>query len=219
MDVVLYTIPHLCVLVVAAYLLARIDFFDGMDERPRGLKLAAVIAVFSFIALYGVANSVFITKSTWPISTYTVGIALVSLLFGMRPALFVAGISALSILILRPITWAADLLALAAALAVCAFCRKKSTGFDGELFGIAAGFTEIIRTLLIVAFVRPVSAAKEIVYGTSFTMIVLNGSAVIVFIMIINDIISRRKLLEKDAFRKSELKIAKNIQMSMLGKR
>lgn len=218
MDIVLYTVPHLCVLVVAAYLLARIDFFDGLEAEPRGMKFAAVVAVFSFIALYGVINSLLSLQTTWPITTYTVGIALVSLMFGMRPALCVALISAASILMLRPVTWVADLSALVIALAVCSFSRKRSTGYDGELFGIAAGLTEIARMLLIVAFVRPVTAAKEIVYGTSFTMIVLNGSAVIVFTMIINDVISRRILLEKDTFRRSELNIAKNIQMSLLDK-
>ena len=221
MDIVLYTVPHLCVLVVVAYLFARVDFFDDPDAGKgelRGARFYAAIAIFTLIALYGTIYGYLTGAPDRHVTTYTVGVALVTLLFGTRPSICVALLSAAAILLASPVTLTADILALVAACVVCALFHRKFKGYDGPLFGIAAGLVEIIHMLLIVAFVRPVPAAKDIVYDVSFTMIVLNGTAVAVFAMIINDMISRNKLLEKDAYRKSELNVARNIQMSLLEK-
>ena len=206
-----------CVLIVLSYLLSRANFFsqvDGSEKLTKG-KMLITVAVFVFIALYGTIVRSSLASGMY-VDTRIAGIALSGLLFGYFPSALVLLPTAIVTLILREQTLLADLLAMCLACGLSGYCHKRFPDFDAALSGIIVGVLEVCHMLLIVFFMRPVTAAKAIVYAISFPMIVVNGCAVIAFVLIITDINDRRRLWEKESFSRSELSVARRIQSSLL---
>ena len=217
MNMVFDFIQTACVLIVLSYLLSRANFFsqvDGAKKLPKE-KLPITAAVFVFIALYGIIVRSSLASGMY-VDTRIAGIALSGLLFGYLPSALAALPTVLVTLILREQTLLADFLAMCIACGLSGYCHKRFPNFDAALSGIIVGALEVCHMLLIVFFVRPVTAAKAIVYAISFPMIVVNGCAVIAFVLIITDINERRRLWEKESFSRSELSVAKRIQSSLL---
>lgn len=217
MKMVFDFIQTSCVICVLSYLLARANFFSDVRGKAelKGKKLFITVAVFLFIALYG-----FIVRSNLAsdmyVDTRIAGIALSGLLFGQLPAFLVTLPTALLSVFLAEQTLTADLLAMLLTFFLSVYCHKKFPDFDAVLSGIIVGMLEVCHMLLIAVCVRPVSAAKEIVYAISFPMIVVNGFTVIAFILIITDLNERRRLWERESFSNSESLVARNIQKSLL---
>lgn len=217
MSVVIAALQHLCVIVVAAYLLARVDFFREAAEGRRlpPWKLIAAAAVFSLISVYGQLMNL-MNDSATVIDTGVVGVALAALLFGYGPALPVLLVAAIAAIWGGAVTVIADITGLLLAYGLCGYCMKRFPRYDAVLCGVITGVLEICHMLLIVALVSPMEAAKALVYQISFSMIVLNGCAVVLFVLIVQDMRNKKLLWQKEQFSRSELSIARNIQLSLL---
>ena len=217
MNMVFDFIQTACVIIVLSYLLSRANFFsqvDGSEKLTKG-KMLITVAVFVFIALYGIIVRSSLASGMY-VDTRIAGIALSGLLFGYLPSALVLLPTVIVTLVLREQTLLADILAMCIACGLSGYCRKRFPDFDAALSGIIVGALEVCHMLLIVFFVRPVTDAKAIVYAISFPMIVVNGCAVIAFVLIITDINDRRRLWEKESFSRSELSVARRIQSSLL---
>ncbi|MDO4539879.1 MAG: SpoIIE family protein phosphatase [Syntrophomonadaceae bacterium] len=213
---VLTTIQHLAVIVLAAYLLARLGFFTRAVEREplTAREQLAGILLFAVMALYCCVWGV--QAGGIEVSTAIISAALAALLLGLVPGLCVAAVTAASLALLQPVTLAADVAAVLLATVFFGWYRNYMKELDSVLAGILVGMIEIVHMLLIVALVKPMPLAKEIVYEIGFSMIILNGCAVILFLMLLNDIRSRQQMMAKQAYMNSELNIAAQIQMSLL---
>ena len=217
MNMVFDFIQTACVLIVLSYLLSRANFFsqmDGAKELPKE-KMPITVAVFVFIALYGIIVRASLASGMY-VDTRIAGIALSGLLFGYLPSALVLLPTVIVTLILREQTLFADILAMCLACGLSGYCHRRFPDFDAALSGIIVGALEVCHMLFIVFFVRPVTAAKATVYAISFPMIVVNGCAVIAFVLIITDMNDRRRLWEKESFSRSELSVARRIQSSLL---
>lgn len=216
MQMVLTTIQHLAVIVLAAYLLARLTLFTRAVEREKltrreqlaGILLFAVMALYC--SLWGVQSG------GAEVSTGIISAALAALLLGWGPGLCVAAVTALALGVLQPVTLAADVTIVFMATVFFGWYRNYMRQLDGVLAGIMVGMFEIVHMLLIVALIRPLPEAKEIVYQIAFSVIILNACATMLFLLLLNDIRSRQQLVEKQAYMSGELNIAANIQMSLL---
>lgn len=217
MNMVFDFIQTACVLIVLSYLLSRANFFsqvDGTRKLPKE-KMPVTVAVFVFIALYGIIVRSSLASGMY-VDTRIAGIALAGLLFGYLPSALVLLPTVIVTLIMREQTLLADIFAMCLACGLSGYCHRRFPDFDAALSGIIVGALEVCHMLLIVFFVRPVTDAKAIIYAISFPMIVVNGCAVIAFVLIITDINDRRRLWEKESFSRSELSVAKRIQSSLL---
>lgn len=214
---ILASVQHVSVIVVLAYLLARTSFAARFSGTLSKRAQVFVILLFSCIGLYGMIGSGKLTAET-AASTVGVGAALAGFLFGMVPGVSVAALNSILILFRGGATAWLDVVVVLGTGLFCGWYRGKVEKRDAVVCGILVGAIEILHMLLIVACVRPLDVAKQLVYDIGFTMIVLNGCAVILFIMLLDDVVSRKALTEKQASLKSELDVAARIQISLVDK-
>ncbi len=217
MKLVLDFIQTASVIVVLSYLLSRARFFSQLcNGRELSLpKRLITSAVFLFIALYGVLLRAHFSSGLY-VDTRIAGIMLPGFLFGPLISLYVLIPTVIVSVFTAGETFAADLCAMLLAFMTSFYCRKRFPKTDAVFSGIIVGILEICHMLLIVFLVRPIEAAKAIIYKISFPMIVINGCAVIAFILIISDMNERQEFWEKESFSKSENAVAKRIQRSLL---
>ena len=219
MSMVFDFVQTAAVLVVVAYLLARASFFpEGKEEeKPRGGKRIVAVCVFLFLAFYGHIAQGHLASGVY-VDTRLAGVMLAALFFGPGTALFVlVPAAALSVFVGGATLWA-DLAAMAVGTFLACVSHRRFSSFDAVLAGIIVGMTEVLHMLLIVALVRPVSDAKALVYTISFPSIVINGCAVILFILVIADVYEHRRLWERESFARSENRVAASIQNDLLEK-
>ena len=219
MSMVLDFIQTAAVLILLAYLLSRANFFPVVrgDEKLSGGKRIAAIVVFLFLSFYGLLLRSHLASGLY-VDTRLVGIVLSGLLFGPGVSLFVlVPVGAVSVFLGGETLWA-DLAAMLLGALLSELCRRRFPRFDSVLAGIIAGVLEVCHMLLIVAIVQPESAAKALVYQISFPSIVVNGCAVILFILIVTDVYDHRRLWEHESFLRSESRVAAEIQGDLLEK-
>lgn len=208
-----------CVIVVLSNVLSRRGFFSELrnaDKLPF-VKTVVCVLLFVFLSLYGILIRNRIVSGVY-VDTRIVGIILSGMLFGAPISYFVFVPTAVISIIIGGSTLWADMIAMVMACVISSICHKKFPNTDAALTGIITGLLEIVHMLLLPVFVRPIETAKEIMYSISFPMIVVNGCAAILFMLVISDNVERRRLLEEESAAKSEYNIANEIQSSLLNK-
>lgn len=209
-----------CVLVVLSYLLSRFNILKETDGSAKlsTKKIILVSAVFVFIALYGITFKTNLGSGLY-VDTRIAGISLAGFLFGYVPAAIVTAASTLVTILQHTGYELPDIVAMGLACVITGYCYKKFPNLDAALLGSVVGLIEIVHMLLIVFMVRPLDMAKETVYAIGFPMIVVNGLAAWAFVLIMKDVHDRKRLWEEENFSKSQMVIARNIQMSLLNKK
>lgn len=208
-----------CVLVVLSYVLSRFNILKEAKGSAKlsTTKLILVSALFIFIAIYGITFKGNMASGLY-VDTRIAGISLAGFLFGGIPAAIVTSASILVTVLQHMGTEMADIVAMALAGVITSYCHDKFPNLDAALLGSIVGLIEIVHMLLIVFMIRPLDVAKTTVYAIGFPMIVVNGLAAWVFILIMKDVYDRKRLWEEENFSKSQMAVARDIQMSLLNK-
>lgn len=208
-----------CFIIVLSYVLTRTNVLndDKATAWTSRYKLAVISLIFLFISLYGVVIRAHLVSGVY-VDTRIAGIAMAGMIFGYAPAALVLIPTVTISIFIGDVTVAADVVAMFIAFALSGYCHKHFPRLDAVLSGIIVGILEIAHMLLIVWLVRPMSAAKTIIYSISFPMIVINGLAVLLFVLVMKDLNDRKRLWNKEKRIQSEMAVARNIQMSLLSK-
>ncbi len=219
MTYIFEAVQTFSVIIIFSYLLSRTSFLktDLYHKKLSKPKLILVILVFLFISMYGIIVNYLLYVSMY-VDTRVAGIALAGILFGylVSVSVFIPTVILSYLLNFGSQTFAADIAIMVLACWLSGFCRNRFPKIDSVLSGIIVGALELTHMLFIVFLVRPLSAAKEIVYSISFPMIVLNGCATALFVLVMIDLNTRRILWQKEGSARSELEIANRIQTSLL---
>ncbi len=223
-DMFFVLLQMICVIVVAAYLIARTrSFTEVLEGRVTWKGQAILVLVFGALSIYGTESGITILGATANVRDLgpmvgglacgpVVGIG--SGLIGAAYRLTLGGITAVPCAV-------ATILAGLFGGAIFLLVGKKFIGMQGAvLFAIGMEALHMGITLLIG---RPFDQALAIVEEVTFPMIIANATGVFIFAFIIANLITERQTkAERDSFlselerKKAELRIAHDIQMSFL---
>ena len=223
-DMFFVLLQMICVIVVAAYLIARTrSFTEVLEGRVTWKGQAILVLVFGALSIYGTESGITILGATANVRDLgpmvgglacgpVVGIG--SGLIGAAYRLTLGGITAVPCAV-------ATILAGLFGGAIFLLVGKKFIGMQGAvLFAIGMEALHMGITLLIG---RPFDQALAIVEEVTFPMIIANATGVFIFAFIIANLITERQTkAERDSFlselerKKAELRSAHDIQMSFL---
>lgn len=210
-------IRNIAVVMILAYLLARIPAFaDVLDRRPRGKSRLLFAIAFGFLSIYGTASGIELFGAL--VNFRDLGPAAAGLLAGPLTGMAAGLIGGIYRYSLGGLTALPCAIApvLAGALGGLLFLRRRERPIgvgEAVLVMVAAELLHGAVTLLLLG---PREEVLEIVRTALPPMILANAAGMAVFIFMLNNLVHER-LTEAAKHRlDSELKIAREIQMSML---
>ncbi len=221
----LVLIEKTCVIIVIAYIVSRISYFQEILEGKFTFKnQAIIILIFGGISIFGSYSGVDIlgaianVRDLGPMIAGLVGGPLVGLGAGLIGGLyryfFIGG----------PTTIACSLATILAGLFAGLIYLANGRKFIG-IFGavVFAVLIEIFHMLLALLLVKPYAVALHIVEEISIPMILANALGILVFSFIISNLLRERKTAEERNMyfdelerKKNELKVAQKIHQTFL---
>lgn len=214
-----------CVIIVIAYIISRIAYFQEiLDGKFTFKNLSVVILIFGLISIFGTYSGTVVfgaianVRDLGPMIAGLVGGPIVGLGAGLIGGLyryfFMGGPTTLSCSI------ATILAGLFAGIIFLANGRKFIGVFGAVIFAV---LMECFHMLLVLLLVEPFSLAVSIVGELSSPMIFANALGMLVFSFIISNLLREKKTKEeRDMYfdelerKKNELKVAKKIHQTFL---
>lgn len=221
----LVLIEKTCVIIVIAYIVSRIKYFQEILDGKFTLKnQAIIILIFGVISIFGSFSGVDVfgaianVRDLGPMIAGLVGGPIIGLGAGLIGGLFryffLEGPTTLACSI------ATILAGLFAGLVFLANGRKFIGIFGAVVFAV---LMEAFHMLLALLIVKPYSQALAIVEELSIPMILANALGILVFSYIISNLLKEKKTTkERDMYfdelerKKNELKVAQKIQETFL---
>ncbi|MBI5680101.1 MAG: SpoIIE family protein phosphatase [Methanobacterium sp.] len=218
-------IEKTCVIIVIAYIVSRIKYFQEILDGKFTLKnQAIIILIFGVISIFGSFSGVDVfgaianVRDLGPMIAGLVGGPIIGLGAGLIGGLFryffLEGPTTLACSI------ATILAGLFAGLVFLANGRKFIGIFGAVVFAV---LMEAFHMLLALLIVKPYSQALAIVEELSIPMILANALGILVFSYIISNLLKEKKTTkERDMYfdelerKKNELKVAQKIQETFL---
>ena len=221
----LVLIEKTCVIIVIAYIVSRIKYFQEILEGKFTLKnQAVVILLFGIISIFGsysgidVFGAIANVRDLGPMIAGLIGGPVVGLGTGLIGGLyryfFLGGPTTL------PCSIATIIIGLFSGLVFLANGRKFIGIFGAVIFAV---LMELFHMLLVILLIQPYSQALAIVGEVSVPMIFANAMGILVFSFIISNLLREKKTTEeRDLYfdelerKKNELKVAQKIQQTFI---
>lgn len=221
----LILIEKTCVIIVIAYIVSRIKYFQEILEGKFTLKnQAVVILLFGIISIFGsysgidVFGAIANVRDLGPMIAGLIGGPVVGLGTGLIGGLyryfFLGGPTTL------PCSIATILAGLFAGIIFIANGRKFIGILGAVIFAV---LMELFHMLLVILLIHPYSQALAIVGEVSIPMIFANAMGILVFSFIISNLLrEKRTAEERDMYfdelerKKNELKVAQKIQQTFI---
>ncbi|MGF7118557.1 PP2C family protein-serine/threonine phosphatase [Methanobacterium oryzae] len=221
----LVLIEKTCVIIVIAYIVSRIKYFQEiLDGKFTFKNQAIIILIFGAISIFGSYSGVSIfgalanVRDLGPMIAGLIGGPIVGLGAGLIGGLyryfFLGGLTTL------PCSIATILAGLFAGIIFLANGRKFIGIFGAVVFAV---LMETFHILLVVLIVKPQSLALTIAEELTIPVVFANALGILVFSFIISNLLRERKTSEERNVyfdelerKKNELKVAQKIQQTFL---
>ncbi len=221
----LVLVEKTCVIIVIAYIVSRIKYFQEILEGKFTLKnQAVIILLFGIISIFGsysgidVFGAIANVRDLGPMIAGLIGGPIVGLGTGLVGGIyryfFLGGPTTL------PCSIATILAGLFAGIIFMVNGRKFIGIFGAVIFAV---LMEMFHMLLTIFLVQPYSQALAIVEEVSVPMIFANAMGILVFSLIISNLLREKKTAEeRDMYfdelerKRNELKVAQKIQQTFI---
>jgi sigma-B regulation protein RsbU (phosphoserine phosphatase) len=218
-DLLIALIRKTAVFKILAYLLTRLPFFgDILNRRFTGKNTIVLTLFFGAFSIYGTLSGIEIFgamanfRDLGPTLAGLLAGPVVGVASGLIGGIYRYQLGGLTAL---PCAIAPVLAGLAGGILFCLKRGRAISIWEAVLLMVAMELAHAAVTLAICGAGREVMA---IIRAVLFPMILANGAGIAVFVFMINNLVRERRTEEAKQRIDSELRIAREIQMSMVPK-
>ena len=217
LNMILALINSMAVIMVIAYILTRSRIYaEILDKRVTRQNKAILMIIFGAFSVYGTLSGVSVTGAI--VSIRDLGPAIAGLMAGPAVGLGAGIIGGLHRLPLGGMTAIpcslAPILAGLAGGIVYRMKKGEPIGIPGAV--LLACVIEILHLGLVLLISRPFAQALQVVDQAVFPMVFANATGMGIYTFITANLTRERAVEAAKTFMESELKIARDIQMSMV---